>query len=187
MKSEALACARCFLRLQLDLVSLLVGQEAAVGTQLMVSRCAATMCREGLLLGAQALQGKGGSRHQPTLSSFSCPRMYADTASQIATTSGKQGKEVSGSRPVSSQPLSELLAQGVTDAGVHTQPRQRAPWLPSWAVPQFQTASLTLLLGQGWSTNGHVGRFSQRKLVQGKGLIYSTGISRRLVRALWEL
>lgn len=120
------------------------------------------MLREGSLPGVQALRGKGGPRRQPTLSCFSCPRMYADTASQIATTSGKQRKEVSGSGPASSQPLGKLLAQGLTEAGVRKQPRQTRPRLRSWAVPQFPTASRTLLPGQGWGTNGDVGRAQDR-------------------------
>ena len=163
-----------------------------------LSRCAATMLREGSLPSAQAVQDKERPRGQPTLSSFICVRMYADTASQIATTSGKQGKEGSGSRPASSQSLGK------------------------GAVPPFHTARLTLLPGQGWSRNGDVGRapdqgcghltprkgwhpraqdvicqpgstrgsrgkeqrFSQRRLVQSQGLIYSRGISSWLTRAL---
>jgi len=108
----------------------------------------------GISPAAQALKGKGGPRRQLTLSIFSCPRMYTDTASQIATTSGKQGRELSGSGPGSSQPLGKLLDQGVTDADVHRQPRQTLPWLRSWAVPQVHHHLLLLCswagLGKKW-------------------------------------
>lgn len=69
---------------------------------------------------------------------------------------------MSGSGPASSQPLGKLLAQGLTDASVRKQPRQTRPRLRSWAVPQFPTASRTLLPGQGWGTNGDVGRAQDR-------------------------
>lgn len=100
------------------------------------SQCAATMLREGSLPRAQALQGEGGLRRQPTLSSFSCPRMYADTASQIATTSAKQGREVSASRPASSQPLGKLLAQAPTNSpGKHHHHGCGAGPCPSFRLP----------------------------------------------------
>lgn len=94
--------------------------------------CAATMLREGLLLGAQALRktvGQGGPGCQPTLSNFSCPRMLSDMAPQTAMISRKQGNAVSGSRLDSSQTLSKLLALAMTDAGVYKEPRKTLLWL----------------------------------------------------------